>query len=241
MRVQKYESTKTDSRRSRCEGLGVGQEGLESTQFTCCTSAIVQKLTRGAEAARGTGAREGLGVGQDAAPRLASEPSGIYIHKLRINLRDRVRDAPQVDVQHVYFMCPHTPVYVLQINLRDPLRDASVIMESLDLNGSQYVDLSEWCAVFEPAISKLESANTEYFRDVSVSSSSSSAALSLTDVLAKQRSHSHSRLSTSATSTSQKEVSVLHFDLERIMHMTFAALVQVGHLMRLVGLGVVMR
>ena len=158
----------------------------------------------------------------------------VYRYKLRINLRDPVRDVPQVDVQHVYFMCPHTPVCVLQINLRDPVRDALVIMESLDLNGSQYVDLSEWCAVFEPAISKLESANTEYFRDVSVSSSSSSAALSLTDVLAKQR--SHSRLSTSATSTSQKDVSVLHFDLERIMHMTFAALVQVGLFMRPVGL-----
>jgi len=83
LRVQKYESTKTDSRRSRCEGLGVGQTDL-STQFICFTSATVQKLTRGAEAARGTGARQGLGVEQDAAARLASEPSGfstsVYTH-----------------------------------------------------------------------------------------------------------------------------------------------------------------
>ena len=35
----------------------------------------------------------------------------------------------------------------LQIKLSDPGKDASVIMECIDVNGSQSISIDEWCEV----------------------------------------------------------------------------------------------
>lgn len=55
----------------------------------------------------------------------------------------------------------------LQVFLNDPVLDAKVIMGALDLDGSGYINITEWTAAFEPAIEEMERMRSnDFFRDV---------------------------------------------------------------------------
>jgi hypothetical protein len=54
----------------------------------------------------------------------------------------------------------------LQVFLNDPVGDAKVILGALDLDGSGYIQMTEWTAAFEPAIEEMERMRTnDFFRD----------------------------------------------------------------------------
>ena len=90
----------------------------------------------------------------------------------------------------------------LQINLCDPIHDAVVIMDALDVDGTGTISVDEWCGTFEHAICKLESSETEHFRDLS---------------------------GDSGAHGSRAQVEILLLDIDRIMQRTFKAVVQRGY------------
>ena len=100
---------------------------------------------------------------------LAKPKSMVATQPLEMVSGQQLQIAPQPETEPVWVL-NHVQLGMLlqnlQVPLVDPLRDGAIILQSLDADNSGCVDLFEWCAIFEPVLQKLESADAQYFTQV---------------------------------------------------------------------------